>query len=104
MADRELGAAVRPVQGEDIITDDQPHTVTFADFVEKLLDEKYSPEEKAQLNKMFMNRKETLKPKRKDGKSSRRTILSIFANEYEKFIFDTMKRKMEEQNAKVQGN
>lgn len=65
------------------------------------MDEKYSPEEKAQLNKMFMNREETLKPKRKDGKSSRRTILSILANEYEKFIFDTMKRKMEEQHAKV---
>ena len=75
--------------------------MTFADFVEKLLDEKYSPEEKMQLNKIFMNRKEILKPRRKDDKSSRRTILSILANEYEKFIFDTMKRKMEEQHAKV---
>ena len=75
--------------------------MTFADFVEKLLGEKYSPEEKMQLNKIFMNRREILKPRRKDVKSSSRTILSILANEYEKFIFDTMKRKMEEQHAKV---
>jgi hypothetical protein len=73
--------------------------VTFAGFVEKLLDEKYSPEEKMQLNKIFMNRKEILKPRRKDDKSSRRTILSILANEYEKFIFHTIKRKIEEQHA-----
>lgn len=98
MAERELGAAVRPVQGQNHIADDQPHTVSFADFVEKLLDEKYSPEEKAQLNKIFVTREETLKARRKDGKSSSRTILSILANEYEKFIFDTMKRKMEEQS------
>ena len=98
MEERELGAAVRPVQCQNHITDDQPHTVTFADFVEKLLDESYSQEEKAQLNKIFMNREEALKPRRKDGKSSSRTILSILANEYEKFIFDTMKRKMEEQS------
>lgn len=98
MAERELGAAVRPVQGQNHIADDQPHTVTFADYVEKLLDEKYSPEEKIQLNKIFMNREETLKPRRKDNKSSRRTILSILANEYEKFIFDIMKRKIEERS------
>lgn len=98
MEERELEKAVRPVQGQNHIADDQPHTVTFADFVEKLLDEKYSPEEKAQLNKIFMNREESLKLRRKDGKSSRRTILSILANEYEQFIFDTMKRRMEEQS------
>ena len=98
MAEKELGAAVRPVQCEDHKLNNQPYTVTFAGFVEKLLDEKYSPEEKMQLNKIFMNRKETLKPKRKDNKSSSRTILSILANEYEQFIFDTMKRKMEERS------
>lgn len=101
MAERELGTVVRPVQGQYHIVDDQPHTVTFADFVERLLDEKYNSEEKEQLNKIFINRKETLKPRRKDNKSSRRTILSILANEYEKFMFDTMKRKMEEKHAKV---
>jgi len=98
MAERELGAAVRPVQRENHKLNNQPHTVTFADFVEKLLDENYSPEEKAQLNKIFMNRNEILKPRRKDNKSSSRTILSILANEYEQFIFDTMKRKMEERS------
>lgn len=101
MEERELGAAVRPVQGKDIIPDDWPHTVTFADFCEKLLDESYGSVEKAYLNKIFMERDKELRPRRGDGKSSSRTILSILTNEYEQFIFDTMKRKMEEQNAKV---
>lgn len=96
MEERELGAAVRPVQGKDIIADDQPHAVTFADFVEKLLEENYSQEEKTCINKIFMERGKELKPRRGDGKSSSRTILAILANEYEQFIFDTMKRKMEE--------
>ena len=98
MAERELGAAVRPVQREDHKLNNQPHTVTFADFVEKLLDEKYSPEEKAQLNKIFLAREETLKPRRKDAQSESRAILSILADDYEQFIFDIMKRKMEERS------
>ena len=97
MEERELGTAVRPVQGKDNFTDDQPHGVTFADFVEKLLDENYSFEEKVFLNKIFLTRGQTLKPRRADGKSEQRGILSILAEEYEQFIFDTMKRKMEEQ-------
>ena len=98
MEERELGAAVRPVQDKDIIVDDQPHGVTFADFVEKLLKEKYSPEEKKYLNKIFLAREETLKPRRKDAQSESRAILSILADDYEQFIFDIMKRKMEERS------
>lgn len=71
-------------------------TVTFADFCEKLLGENYSPVEKAHLNKIFMERDKELEQRRGDVKSSSRAVLSILAKEYEQFIFDTMKRKMEE--------
>lgn len=98
MEGRELETTVRSIQSEDIIADDQPHIVMFADFVENLLNENYSSEEKEQLNKIFLTRDKTLKPRRKDEVPSR-TILSILAAEYEKFIFDTLKRRMEEQVA-----
>lgn len=99
MEERALGTTVRPVQGKDIKAGNQPHTVTFADYVEKIVGEHYNQAQKDYLNKVFMTRETTLKPRRKDAKSETRAMLSMLAKDYEEFIFDTIKRRMEEQYA-----
>lgn len=71
--------------------------VTFADYAEKILGEHYTQEQKDYLNKIFMTRENTLKPRRKDSKSETRAMLAAFAKDYEEFIFETIKHKMEEQ-------
>lgn len=73
--------------------------VTFADYAEKILDEHYTQEQKDYLNKIFMTREKTLKPRRKDSKSETRAMLATLAKEYEEFMFETIKRRMEEQYA-----
>lgn len=73
--------------------------VTFADYVEKMMGVNYSKAEKEYLNKIFMTREENLKPRRKDDKAKTRAVLSLLAKDYEEFIFDTIKRRMEEQYA-----
>ena len=72
-------------------------TITFADYMEKVLGMNYSSEEKEYLNKIFMTRETTLKPRRKDGQSERRALLASLAKNYEEFIFNKIKRRMEEQ-------
>lgn len=72
-------------------------TITFADYMEKVLGMNYSSEEKEYLNKIFMTRETTLKPRRKDGQSERRALLASLAKNYEEFIFNKIKRIMEEQ-------
>jgi len=104
MEERALGTTVRPVQGKDTKADNQPHTVTFADYVEKMVGEHYSQAQKDYLNKVFMTRETTLKPRQKDTKSETRAMLATLAKDYEEFMFDTIKRRMEEQYAKVQDN
>ena len=97
MEKRELGTIVRSTQGEDNKIYDQPHTVTFADYAEKIVGEHYTQAQKDYLNKVFMTRETTLKPRRKDPKSETRALLAALAKDYEEFIFDTIKRRMEEQ-------
>lgn len=97
MEERELGTTVRSIQGKDIKADSQPHRVTFADYVEKIVGEHYNQAQKDYLNKVFMTRETTLKPRRKDDKSETRAMLSMLAKDYEEFVFDTIKRRMEEQ-------
>ena len=96
MEERALGTTVRPVQGKDIKAGNQPHTVTFADYVEKIVGEHYNQAQKDYLNKVFMTRETTLKPRRKDDKSETRAMLAALAKDYEEFVFDTIKRRMEE--------
>lgn len=74
-------------------------SISFADYVEKLLGVNYSQAEKEYLNKIFMTREESLKPRRKDGKAKTRAVLSLLAKDYEEFIFDTIKRRMEESSS-----
>ena len=73
--------------------------VTFADYVEKMVGEHYNQAQKDYLNKVFMTRETTLKPRRKDAKSETRAMLATLAKEYEEFIFDTIKRRMEESSS-----
>ena len=73
-------------------------TITFADYMEKVLGMNYSSVEKDYLNKIFLTRETTLKPRRKDSKSERRALLALLAKDYEEFVFDTIKRRMEEQS------
>ena len=73
--------------------------VTFADYVEKIIGAHYSKDEKDYLNKVFMTRETTLKPRRKDNKSRTREVLAMLAKDYEEFTFDTIKRRMEESSS-----
>ena len=73
-------------------------TLSFADYMEKVLGMNYSSEEKEYLNKIFLTRETTLKPRRKDAKSERRELLALLVKDYEKFVFDTIKRRMEERS------
>lgn len=100
MEKRELGTVVRSVKDKDIRPDDHPHTVTFADYMEKIVGEHYTQAQKDYLNKIFMTRETTLKPRRKDPKSERRALLAALAKDYEAFMFDTIKRRMEEQTSR----
>ena len=73
--------------------------VTFADYVEKMVGEHYNQAQKDYLNKVFMTRETTLKPRRKDSNSQTRAMLATLAKEYEEFVFDTIKRRMEESSS-----
>lgn len=101
MEKRALESVVRPVQREDIKTEDYTHTITFADYVEKLLRWYYSPTEKEYLNRIFLTRKDSLRIAGKnpnDPKERRKMILGLLAKDYEEFIFDVIKRRMEVQS------
>mgnify|MGYP007032388167 CR=1 FL=1 len=71
--------------------------ISFADYVETLRGVKYSKEWKQQLNDIFMTRSESLKPRRKDGQSTKRAVLSALTQQYEQLIFEAIRREIEEQ-------